>query len=521
MIMLYNSFKVLVALFCVAFPVSAQVTGLGFTDFENSGALEAQEAFSRGILLLHSFEYEDSREAFIEARNIDPEFTMAYWGEAMTYNQPIWMRQQTERGRDALIRLAPDFEGRLSIASTQREKEYLKAVEALYFGNEDKKKRDVAYERQLGVLSEIYPDDLDAAAFHALSLLGLAHDGRDYKLYMQAAAIAEEVFAQNPQHPGAAHYLIHAYDDPIHAPLGLRAAHVYAGIAPDASHALHMPSHIFSALGMWPEMAAANEESYAASVQWMERKGLKGHSGAYHARQWRAYAYQQLGRYADAEELLNDMMADVRESDSLQFPISYAMMMLSSYFADTNKWDSEFARIELDTENLSPFILANIYFIRGRTAVSDGNEEDARKALSKLMKLEDQQNIALLLQHQLKAEVLKLEGNLDGAIELLEEAAKIDSERPLDYGPPEPGKPTHELLGEFYLMANKSDEAIEAFQASLERAPGRSMSYIGLYKAARMGSNEELYQNTITKLKENWKDADPTVIETYLSALMR
>jgi len=517
-----NSIKVSVILICMTLQASAQVTGLGFTEFENSGAMEAQEAFSRGILLLHSFEYEDSREAFMEARTTDPGFAMAYWGEAMTYNHPIWMRQKTDQGRAALMRLAPDLEGRLSKAPTQREKEYLKAVEVLYFGGEDKKDRDAAYQQKMELLSGNYPDDLDAAALHALSFLGLAHDGRDFALYMQAAAIAEEVFTKNPQHPGAAHYLIHAYDDPIHAPLGLRAARVYADIAPNASHALHMPSHIFSALGMWPEMAAANEDAYAASVKWMERKGLKIHSGAFHARHWRAYAYQQLGRYADAEKLHNDMIRDLQESDSEKYPMGYAMMMLSNYFADTNRWDSEFAKIEFNSEDYSPAIRANIYFIRGKAALSNGKEGSARKSLSELMKLEgNQENIALLLQHQLKAELLKFEGNLDGAIEVLEQAAKIDSERPLDYGPPEPGKPTHELLGEFYLIANKGQEAIGAFQASLARAPGRSMSYVGLSKAAQMVSDEQLYRQSITKLMENWKGADSHVTEMYLSDFVK
>ncbi len=516
-----DSFTLIIFLCCITFQASAQVTGLGFTDFENSGSAEAQDAFSRGILLLHSFEYEDSREAFIEARTIDPEFAMAYWGEAMTHNHPIWMRQETDPGRAALMRLAPDLEGRLSKASTNREKDYLRAVEMLYFGGEDKNMRDSAYHQQLKLLSESYPDDLDAATFYALSFLGLAHDGRDFTLYMQAAAIAEEVFAKNPRHPGAAHYLIHAYDDPVHAPLGLRAARVYAKIAPDASHALHMPSHIFTALGMWTEMASANEEAYAASVRWMERKGLKTHTGAFHARHWRAYAYQQLGRYTEAEKLLEDMISDVRENESETYPMGYVTMMLSNYFADTNRWDSQFATIEFETDDLSSIILANIYFIRGKVALSDGNEEDARYFLSELMKLEDKQNIGVLLQHQLKAELLKFEGNLDEAIQLLEQAAKIDSARPLDYGPPEPGKPTHELLGEFYLLANKGTEAIEAFQASLARAPGRSISYVGLLKAAQMVSDEQLYHQTMSKLKENWKDADPNVTEMSLSASAR
>ncbi|MEM7588448.1 MAG: hypothetical protein AAF560_33980, partial [Acidobacteriota bacterium] len=237
--------------------------GLGKTEFPNSGSAEAQPHFLRGLLNLHSFEYSDARRDFRKAREIDPEFAMATWGEAMTYNFPIWLREDLTAGRSALEQLAPTAEERLALAPTEREKGYLGAVELL-FGEGDKRQRDEAYRQAMADLAERFPEDLDAAAFHSLAILGTCHDGRDIPRYMQAAAVAEEVFSKNPQHPGAAHYLIHSYDDPVHAPLGLRAARVYADIAPAATHALHMPSHIFLALGMWPETATSNEDSWQA-----------------------------------------------------------------------------------------------------------------------------------------------------------------------------------------------------------------------------------------------------------------
>jgi len=514
-----HSFKLLILLIFAPFVASAQVPQLGSTSFENSGALDAQDAFSRGLLLLHSFEYEDSREAFQEARTLDPDFAMAYWGEAMTHNHPIWMRQETEQGRRVLFDLGPDLDARLEKTSTQREKQYLKAINLLYFADGDKKERDVAYQHQMQVIAQAYPDDLDAAAFHALSILGIAHDGRDFALYMRAAAIVEDVFAQNPQHPGAAHYLIHAYDDPIHAPLGLRAARVYAKIAPDATHALHMPSHIFAALGMWPEMASANEDAYAASLEWIKRKGLNTHIHSLHAKQWLAYAYLQLGRFSDATELLSDRIVHLQSHGFDRFSGGYTALMLENYLVETNQWDSEYAHMEWETTNMSPISRATVLFIQGKVALSTGNPEGALEAINQLMTLKEVNEIALLYQHQLNADLLHLEGNLDGAIEVLEVAAKIDADRPLDFGPPEPAKPTYELLGEFYLMANRAEDAIGAYQAALARAPGRSLSFIGLAKAAKLISNEKVYQEAMSKLNENWRDADNSVTHPFLSSM--
>src|SRR5262249_13975807 len=217
-----------------------QPAALGRTDFPTSGSPAAQEPFLRGALLLHSFEYSDAAEAFRKAQAAQPGFAMAYWGEAMTYNHPLWSEQDRDAARRALERLAPTPAERLAKAPTPREKMYLEAVEALY-GEGDRAARDRAYAEAMRRLHERFPDDLDAEAFYALALLGTTEGKRDFAVYMKAAALVEDVFAKNREHPGAAHYLIHCYDDPVHAPLGMRAARVYAGFAPAAVHALHMP----------------------------------------------------------------------------------------------------------------------------------------------------------------------------------------------------------------------------------------------------------------------------------------
>ena len=182
---------------------ATEITDLGSLDFPNSGAPEAQQAFARGVLLLHSFEYEDAREAFQEASEIDPDFALAFWGEAMTHNHPLWRQQDRDAALEALAGYAATARERAEKAPTEREAAYLAALETLY-GEGDKVSRDFAYSEAMRRLAETYPDDLEARAFYALSILGTTQGERDFRVFMRAGAVAEEVFAANPNHPGAA-----------------------------------------------------------------------------------------------------------------------------------------------------------------------------------------------------------------------------------------------------------------------------------------------------------------------------
>ncbi len=242
----------------VAAVLSAQTQRLGTIDFPTSGPPAAQSAFIRGVLLLHSFEYQDAARAFREAQRIDPGFALAYWGEALTYTHPLWDEQDVNAARASLLRLGPTREARRAKAPTPREQAYLDAVEILY-GDGPKARRDTAYSRAMERLVARFPADREAQVFYAASLLGLSQGVRNVPTYMRAAAIVGRVFRDNPDHPGAAHLLIHCYDDPIHAPLGLAAARAYSKIAPDAAHAQHMTTHIFLALGMWDDVVSQNE----------------------------------------------------------------------------------------------------------------------------------------------------------------------------------------------------------------------------------------------------------------------
>jgi hypothetical protein len=269
----------------------AQDARLGTVQFLTSAkSHEAQARFQHGVAALHSFWYPVALEEFRAAARIEPGFAMAYWGEAMAHNHPIWGDpQETEAARQVLSRLPANT------GLTPREQAYLEAVKALY-GQGDKRARDRAYAQAMEKVYRENPDDLEAAAFYSLALLGLAYGGGSsdagaasdpaaLRTRMQAAAIAQEIYRREPNHPGSAHYLLHAFDDPDHAVLALPAARRYAAIAPAAPHALHMPSHIFLQLGMWPEAAASNEASWRASTD--------AKAPDFHSLHWLLFAYLQ------------------------------------------------------------------------------------------------------------------------------------------------------------------------------------------------------------------------------------
>ncbi|MEM6328204.1 MAG: hypothetical protein AAF791_13905 [Bacteroidota bacterium] len=461
---------------------------LGETTFDNSGAEAAQEPFLRGLLLLHSFEYDDARDAFREAQAIDPSFAMAYWGEAMTHNHPIWMRQDRDAAHDALARMEANL-----VAITPRESDYLRTLDFLFGepGDDtfDKETRDDRYAVAMQALAENHPDDLDARAFYALALLGTAHEGRDFSIYMRAAAVAEEVFAQNPRHPGAAHYLIHAYDDPVHAPLGLRAARVYDRIAPDASHALHMPSHIYLSLGMWEETRDMNQRSYDAARAASERRGepLNGHG--WHALAWWHYAATQTGERALADSLVVVAQRDAA-SGSGRTATAHATRVTAQHALAFGDWDRLTTWASAEDQGL--WIHAVDTHARGLAALAVGDADEASALLEALeMRIdetEDPDDVSWTVHgaaHSLAAAIHQHDGDRETALDLLRRAAEAETAAPLTFGPPTPTIPSNEALGYLLLEMNQPEAAAEAFRASLDRAPNRRQSVDGLALATR------------------------------------
>lgn len=479
----------------------AQQTNLGHIDFPTSGSKEAQQHFTQGVLLLHSFEYPDSREEFQAARKLDPGFAMAYWGEALTYTHPVWVEQDVPSARAALQKLAATPEARSAKAPTRREKDYLEAVEILY-GEGDKVSRDIAYANAMGRMMKKYPDDLEAAALYAVALLGTCQFERQHETYMRAAAVAEEVYAKNPQHPGAIHYLIHAYDDPVHAPLGLRAARVYGDVAGSASHAQHMPAHIFFALGMWDDAVAANQRSIAVADERVNRKGLGAEQRNYHSLLWLVYAYLQEGRYTEARVVIADVE---RGGFTRGLP-----MMKTVYALETGKADESLTVASLAKV---PAMLQSVAALNGfgLVAARNGRMDDARSALDAIAKRLSEpseppidRKAAEIMMRQLQAKLWLADGKQEQALQLLAQTAAEEDALTFEFGPPVPIKPAHELYAEELLAAHRPKEAREEFQRALARAPKRVQSLRGLAKAAAESGDPETARIAGEDLKSFW-----------------
>ncbi|MEM7481787.1 MAG: tetratricopeptide repeat protein [Acidobacteriota bacterium] len=447
---------------------------LGDIEFPTSGEPAAQSHFERGMLWLHSFEYEDARSEFRKALEVDPDYVMAVWGEALTFHHPIWVRQDVERGRRALERLGQGREARLSKAPTVRERGYLEAVEAL-FGEGTKEERDAAYAAAMGSLVERYPEDQEAASLYALAILGTAQGDRDFATYMRAAAIAEEVYRRNPRHPGALHYLIHSYDDPIHGPLGLRAARVYADVAPSAPHALHMPSHIFFALGMWDESAASNVDSFDAAAARGRRND--------HALYWLHYTLLQQGRWNSARERLEFLVAELKDKDDPR-GWRHLAYLRASHGVETGQWPSTPGDVEGKVD--SSLVRAADLYAAGTMGWSKGNLPAAEAALARLKEVAgdlSEGDEAAFLAGQLEGRLLLYKGQSDEGIELLRRVADAEDNRSYEIGPPMPPKPTREVLGEGLLNLGRPAEARQEFEAVLERFPGRAWTLRSLIRA--------------------------------------
>ena len=505
---------------------------LGVLEFPNSGAAAAQEHFERAVMLLHSFEFDDARAAFIEAQEVDSGFAMAIWGEAMSLNHPLWKQQDRDAALGVLAKMPPPD----ARNTTAREDRYIEAVLVLY-GDGDKHERDVAYMDSMRRLYEDYPDDLEAASFYALSILGSVYE-RDFGTYMKAASIAEEVFAKQPKHPGAAHYLIHSYDDQIHAPLGLRAARAYTEIAPAASHAQHMVSHIYTSLGMWNEVIEANITAVRVSEESMKRSGRDPAMRSKHALHWLEYALLQQGRFDEARDTLVKM-----RDDAIALPNDYNRhhnaLMRASYavgdpLAPPILAPTDLAQLPLDDHAVDSF--ATIF-----TQIATGDIDSAHTELGRLQEeieravvlsvgeglheddsatSEDGYLLATIIARELEALLRFHAGETELALRILHSAVEDESTRPLTYGPPHVPKPASELLGEMYFVLARPQDAIVQFHVSLARNTSRSLSLLGLARAWDVAGDAAAAQ-TWQQLDANWVGEEGRIRDLNYSWLVQ
>ena len=522
---------------CAACAISARAQLLGRISFPTSGAAAAQPAFVRGVLYLHNFEYDDAIAAFRQAQRIDPAFAMAFWGEALAYDQPLWDNENISKARAALARLAPTRSARQAKAPTAREKGYLDAVERL-FGDGDHGARARAYADRMGELHAQFPQDDEAAVFYALALLGTIPEGdRNPDVSLKAGAIASAVLKKNPEHPGAAHYALHAYDDGEHAAMGLQAARIYARIAPASSHARHMPSHVFLTLGMWDEAAASDESAFAASVELAKRKGLSPAQYDFHSLSWLHYEYLQQGRFDKARSAMREVeraLAPGRAggagtptnpaSPDLPAPPAHVESEIGKGF-NTGSLRSELAsmkaRLVLESRDWAlmkgqaNFENIDELFALGYASVRLGDAGRAEAALEHLRQAStavpdrDAREVAAVMAEELDAVVRFARGDRAGALAAGARAAALEAKRPKPVARPYPIKPAAELYGEMLLAADGAASAMKQFESALARTPRRAASLFGLASAAERAGQHALAARTAKEFLAVWHLADP------------
>jgi tetratricopeptide (TPR) repeat protein len=492
---------------------------LGTVVFSNSGGPAAQASFLRGVALLHSFHFEEAADAFQAAERVDTSFAMPYWFEAFTHSHLLWGEDDPAVARKVLARLGPTPEARLARALTPRERGYGAAIEA-FFADTSVAVRARAFADSMRGLTTGYPDDLEAAAFGSLAFM-MAIDQDAYPptevpaRKAQMVDLAEHVFAVSPNHPGAAHYLIHVSDlDPSYTTRSLPAARAYARIAPDASHALHMPSHVFLRLGLWDEVASSNERSWAASRREMARDHLSGAEIDAHSLSFLAYAYLEAGRWRAAHALIDSARRVIGNTDlttASHVDARYAVSDLAFlYAAETGRWRDAIlpppASSPPQNQRERSFAARGAY-ARSVIVAQRGDTvalaADAAALRSRADSMAQGAQFADFAASELEGLLAQARGDRTRAVQRFAHAGDFEDRLPM-VGPPA-FLFARELLGAEYLRAGQPDSAAAQFERVLANAPNRSASLLGLARARRAAGDRAGATATYAKLASNWR----------------
>ena len=493
-----------------AVPEPGDLRSAGAVDFPVTCTPAARAEFIRGVALLHSFFYEEARRIFTDVAAKDPTCAMAQWGIAMTWWHPIWTPPTPD---EMSAGKAASDKAMAMKAGTDRERLFITALNAYYntpdspttgevgqscHGPVGPRDRVVAYEKAMRKLYEKYPDDFETQTFYALALLAVGYaTPTDTTLsnQLEAARILEKLWKKNPRHPGVAHYLIHSYDYPALAERGLAAAQSYGSIAPWVPHALHMPSHIFTRLGMWEESIAANRSSADASRAYAAMRHREAtEAEELHALDYMAYSYLQKAEDAKAKEIV-DFVATVRKTNpELEFSAAYALAAIPARYAlERNAWSDAAALAIPAVPHWAsfPFMEALIEYSHALGRVHTGDLEGVSKAMDRMRQLRDattnpkfdyfKKQLDLQMQ-TVSAWIAYGEGKKEDALDLLRRTA--DAEDILGKNPVSPGAlvPAREQLGDLLLRLKRPKEAQREFEAALKIYPGR---FRGLYGAAQ------------------------------------
>ena len=508
-----------------------QLEKLGKVNFQTSCSPQAHASFTRGMTLLHSFEYPQAEAAFKDAAAADPTCSIAHWGVAMSLYHPLWAppsKAELERAHAALAKAdaAP--------AKSERERDYVAAVAAYYRDSDklDSKARALAYNEAMSALHKRYPADREAAIFYALSQIAAGTQDQDpnFSRKKEAAAILNAVLKEEPDHPGVTHYLIHGFDYPPLADLAVPAARRYASIAPDSPHAQHMPSHIFTRLGMWDESIASNLKSEASARALVKSEGLEGGSNEQlHAMDYLAYAYLQTGQEAGAQRVLAELNALQKVNQPI-FTTAYAATAVPVRIVLENRRWKEAASLSLqdNVSKLAPlenfrWAGAHVYFARAIGASRSGQAAAAREATAKLKAIEDALIVPpgtydwrrqVSIERQIaEAWTSYAEGKRDDAVTMMRAAADLDDAT--EKHPVTPGAilPAREQLGEMLLELDRPKEALAEYEGSLKRAPRRLVGLYGAAHSAKLAGDVTKATRYYAELAEMTKASDGTRAE--------
>jgi tetratricopeptide (TPR) repeat protein len=499
---------------------------LGQVNFNVSCSPEAQRQFNRAVAWLHSFEYEEAEKAFTEVTVTDPRCGMGYWGIAMSNYHPIWApptAAELQKGSSAIEK------AKAVGARTERERDYIAAIEVFYKDSDklDHKARAFAYSRAMEQLYQRRPSDREAGVFYSLTLIatGMMANDKSYAREKEAAQILNRVLAREPQHPGVTHYLIHSYDYPALANLALPAARSYAKIAPASAHARHMPSHIFTRLGLWQEAVRSNLDAKAAAKAFAVRNRM---SGAWdeqlHAMDYLAYAYLQAAQDKRARELL-DELNKIRRVEPESFKVAYAATAIPARYAlERRRWD-EAAKLTLRPGTLGAFpwqrfrwAEAHIHLARAIGAARTGDTASARQDVEKLAAIrralvEVKGDYDWAKQVEIERQVASAwleyaEGRHEESLRLMRAAAELDDAT--DKHPVTPGAilPAREQLGELLLELKRPLAALQEFETSLRSAPNRFNGLYGAARAARLATDQKRAKTYYAKLMALCRHAD-------------
>ena len=509
-------------------PVGDQAQ-LGQVDFPVSCTPAAQQQFNRAVAILHSFWYEEAAKAFGAVTETDPDCAMGGWGVAMSYWTPLWSppTEATLKAGSAAVRKAQAIG-----AKTDRERGYIEAIATFYrdYDKLDHRTRSVAYQQAMEQLSVRYPDDREAAIFSALALDATASPSdKTYTNQKKAAAILEKIFAEQPNHPGVAHYLIHSYDSAPLAEHGLPAAICYAKIAPSVPHALHMPSHIFTRLGQWPDSIRSNRAASEAGQTYAAQQFGEGVAWAesLHAMDYLAYAYLQLAQDREAKKVLDQIIAFRKVAPEAP-SAAYALAAVPARYAVERRDWPQAAALSLPALAFPwdkyPWTSAMITFSRALGAARTGDFGAAQAEIDRLGSARDAASQKdkywadqIEVQRQAAVAILAhVRGKDEEALAEMQSAAKLEATMDKHPVTPSPVVPMRELLGDLLLEINQPTQALSEYEASLTKDPNRFRSVYGAAKAAERAGDAakaKTYYQQLAALGSNGDGDRPELTE--------